>query len=125
MVTTQTSHEEFQTPHSAINELIHRNGHGNGNWKSRGAVFGLLGGFIALLVGSVITLISWFSDPVWHGIFMHQAATSLFVLGIPLLIFGAHCLDLIDRENKLAGASQRNRQENASADEKTKDHDLE
>jgi hypothetical protein len=67
-------------------------------WKSRGVVFGLIGGLMAPILGSMLTVISWFSNPAWHGLSLHAAATSLFVVALPLLILGAHCLDLLDKE---------------------------
>ena len=103
MVTTYTLQEDFPAPHSAIKQLLHE----TWNWKSSVAVIGLCGGFIAPVFGAVVTVISWFIDPAWHGLFLHQAATSLFILAIPLLILGAHCLDLLDKEQKLAQASER------------------
>ena len=77
---------------------------GNSTWKSRGAVFGLGGGLIAPVAGSILTIVSWFADPAWHGFSLHYLATALFVLTLPLLILGAHCLDLID---KTAGKKER------------------
>lgn len=63
-----------------------------------GAVLGLGGGLIAPILGSIITVISWFVDPAWHGISLHGSGTTLFALTLPLLILGAHCLDLLDKE---------------------------
>ena len=94
MVTNDTLSEEFATPHSAIRGLIH----GSWNWKSCSVVFGLCGGFTTPIFGSVVAVISWFTDPVWHGISLHQAGTILFILAIPLLILAAHCLDLLDKD---------------------------
>ena len=96
MVSTYRLKEDFPAPHSAIKQLIH----GSWNWKSSGAVIGLCGGLTAPIFGAVVTLVSWFIDPVWHGMFLHQAATSLFFLAIPLLVLGAHCLDLLDNEQR-------------------------
>jgi hypothetical protein len=59
---------------------------------------GLAGGVIALILGSIVTAVSWFIDPNWHGVFLHQTSTFIFVLAIPFFILGAHCLDLIDKE---------------------------
>ena len=117
---TYTLREDFPTPHSAIKKLLH----GTSNWKTRGAVFGLGSGFSAPVFGAVITVISWFIDPAWHGLTLHQAGTTLFVLTLPLLILGAHCLDLLDQENKLAHASQL-KTSDANADEKGHNNDLE
>ena len=66
-------------------------------WTSRAAAFGLLGGLLAPVVGSVVTVISWFADPAWHGLSLHIVGTYLFVITFPLLLLGAHCLDLLDK----------------------------
>lgn len=96
MVTTYTLPEDFPTLHSAIKELLA----GSASWKSRGAVLGLCSGFGAPIAGSIVTIVSWFTDPVWHGLALHQAGTSLFFVALPLLVFGAHCLDLLDKDKR-------------------------
>ena len=73
---------------------------GTWNWKNGAAAFGLSTGFIAPIVGSIITVNSWFRDPVWHHVALHQAGTTLFVVTLPLLLLGAHCLDLLDNDKK-------------------------
>lgn len=103
MVNTYTLQEDFPTPHSAIRKSLR----GSWNWKSCGAVFGLCSGLIFPILALILTVISWFSDPAWHGFFLHTAATSLFVVAFPLLIFGAHCLDLLDSQNERASAHLR------------------
>ena len=75
---------------------------GTWNWRNGTAAFGLAAGFIAPIAGSIVTVISWFRDPVWHHVSLHQAGTTLFVLTLPLLILGAHCLDLLDKDKKQA-----------------------
>ena len=82
----------------AVTELIS----GTWNWKNGTAAFGLGAGFIAPIIGSIVTVISWFKDPVWHHVALHQAGTTLFVLTLPLLVLGAHCLDLLDKDKKQA-----------------------
>ncbi len=67
-------------------------------WKSGGAAIGLLAGLSMPILGSMLTMISWFRDPEWHSLHLHHVATSLFVLTIPLLLLGAHCLDLLDHD---------------------------
>ena len=69
-------------------------------WKTSGAAFGLVAGLSAPIIGSALTVICWFRDPVWHSLYLHHVATSLFVLTIPLLILGAHCLDLLDKDKQ-------------------------
>ena len=70
------------------------------SWKTVGVVFGLCGGIISALIGSILTAIAWFSGPTWHGFAMQRDGTVLLFLIIPLFIFGAHCLDLMDQPEK-------------------------
>jgi hypothetical protein len=63
-----------------------------------GTVFGLGGGgVLAPLIGSLFTVISWLTGSIWHGIPVQRIGTIFLVLTIPLLLFGAHCLDLFER----------------------------
>jgi hypothetical protein len=70
-------------------------------WKSTGACVGLIGGFIAPLVGLALTALAWFVGD-WHGFHFGRSGTILFLLTLPLLIFGAHCLDLLDKDDERA-----------------------
>jgi len=72
------------------------------NWRSAGAVCGMCFGVISPLIGSILTAIAWFTGPRWHGFSIQRYGTVLLFLTIPLLIFGAHCLDLIDQEDQKA-----------------------
>ena len=75
-------------------------------WTSGGAVCGLCFGIISPIIGSVLTAIAWFTGPEWHGLPLHWGGTVLLFLTIPFLIFGAHCLDLSDRQDKAATKSR-------------------
>jgi len=80
------------------------------NWLSVGAVFGLCFGIFSPIIGSILTILAWVIGPRWHGFLIHRDATALFALTIPLLILGAHCLDLLDRRDvrpKVKSASAR------------------
>ena len=68
------------------------------NWKIRGVLFGFCGGLFAPIAGSICTIISWFTNPAWHRISFRSAGTVMFALAIPLLVLGAHCLDLLEKE---------------------------
>jgi|GEM_PF-950142 len=70
------------------------------NRSTCGAVFGLVGGILAPILGSVFTAVGWISGPTWHGFAIQRIGTVLLFLTIPLLLFGAHCLDLSDRDAK-------------------------
>lgn len=71
-------------------------------WRMGGAVCGLGCGIISPVIGLVLTAIAWFTGPEWHGLSVHRDGTVLLFLTIPLLLFGAHCLDLVDRERAKA-----------------------
>ena len=66
-------------------------------WKSTGACVGMLGGVIAPLVGLALTILARFIGD-WHGFRPGREGAVLLFLTIPLLFFGAHCLDLLDKE---------------------------
>lgn len=73
-------------------------------WTARaaGAVCGFCGGVLAAIFGSLITLAAWFDGSERHGVALHRYGTVLLFLTIPLLIFGAHCLDLMDKADEEA-----------------------
>jgi hypothetical protein len=71
-------------------------------WESCGAVCGLGFGIVCPLVGSFLTVIAWLTGPEWHGLHVQRFGTVLLFLTIPLLIFGAHCLDLMDKHDEEA-----------------------
>jgi hypothetical protein len=68
------------------------------NWTSGGATCGLCLGIICPLLGSILTAIAWFTGPEWHGLPLYRGGTVLLFLTIPFLIFGGHCLDLMDQQ---------------------------
>lgn len=78
------------------------------NWRSVGGVIGLCGGIISPLVGSILTALTWITGPVWHGLILHRYGSVLLFLTIPLLLFGAHCLDLIEKQAKKPSSLGRN-----------------
>jgi len=80
---------------SSVMDQIHLHGW---NWKSAGAVVGLGLGILSPLAGSILTATAWLTGPRWHGFFIQRDGTVLLFLTIPLLIFGAHCLDLMDKK---------------------------
>jgi len=69
--------------------------------KTTGACVGFVGGVIAPLVGLALTALAWFIGD-WHGFHLGRDGTILLFLTIPLLIFGAHCLDLLDKDTQRA-----------------------
>ena len=73
-------------------------------WQSVGAVCALCLGLISPFMGSVLTAITWFTGPQWHGFSLQRDGTVLLFLTIPLLAFGAHCLDLVDKKKGKEGS---------------------
>jgi hypothetical protein len=67
-------------------------------WQAMGAVVGLAGGLVTIIFGSAFSIISWFATSKSTGSFLGKYGTTLFLFAIPLLILGAHCLDLLDRK---------------------------
>jgi hypothetical protein len=76
-----------------------RRPHGN-QWTlhSVGAICGLSGGMVTCLFGCVLTVLAWVSSGS-QGRHEATAGTALLAMTIPLLVLGAHCLDLVDRDN--------------------------
>jgi hypothetical protein len=84
------------TPRSIITEL---RCHG-WTWKTCSAAFGFCGGVGAGVLGSILAAVAWFTGAVWHGHSLQRFSTILLFLTIPLLVLGAHCLDLLDAERE-------------------------
>jgi hypothetical protein len=66
-------------------------------WRSGGAVLGLCGGIVSVLLGSVLTAISWFTGPDANGLALQRYGAVGLFLTIPLLICGGVCLDLMEK----------------------------
>lgn len=67
------------------------------DWRTFGAIFGLSAGIISVTIGSLMTVVSWFQSPVGNS-YAKIIGTVLLLLTIPLLILGAHCLDLAKKQ---------------------------
>jgi hypothetical protein len=96
-MTTESSLAETKLIPRGLSEEVTVHGW---TWRASGAVFGLSCGIISPLLGSVLTAIAWFTGPEWHGFFIQRDGTVLLFLTIPLLVLGAHCLDLMDNRTK-------------------------
>jgi hypothetical protein len=91
---------ESLLPEMRMLGLVKRTRVDDWNWRNGGAFFGICGGLLSPLLGSTLTAITWFTGPQWHGLFLQRDGTVLLFLTIPLLIFGAHCLDLEDQQER-------------------------
>jgi hypothetical protein len=66
-------------------------------WQAAGAVSGLGGGILAAAVGALVSAVAWVRGDETGGLSLHGVGSLLLLSTIPLLILGAHCLDLLDR----------------------------
>jgi hypothetical protein len=64
-----------------------------------GAIAGLAGGVFAATFGSMFTAISWFVDNEGARQWLSTAGTVLLFMTIPLIIFGACCMDWGEKNN--------------------------
>jgi hypothetical protein len=68
-------------------------------WASAAALFGLGGGFLAPIVGTLLNLIDWLrATGVAHSQF-YKVSMVFYALTLPLLALGAHCLDLLEKKS--------------------------
>jgi hypothetical protein len=68
--------------------------------SSIGAASGLAG-IVALFFGATLSVGAWFAGQGSSGTWLHRIGVALLLLAIPLLAFGAHCFDCVDRESKV------------------------
>lgn len=66
-------------------------------WQAAGALLSLGGGAFAAAVGSLLSAVAWARGDEAGGLSMHGVGSVLLFSTIPLLIFGACCLDLLDK----------------------------
>ena len=74
------------------------------NWRSVGAATAFFLGILSPILGSILTVIAWATGPNWHGFLIHRDGTVLLFLTIPLLVVGAHFLDLMDKKDGTSGS---------------------
>jgi hypothetical protein len=67
-------------------------------WQSIGAVSGLVGGILSPVLGTLLIAVTWFVHSARVVSSLNTLSIVFFVLTIPLLAFGAHCLDLLERK---------------------------
>ena len=74
--------------------LVRKNGWG---WRSVGAAFGLGGGALSILLGGLLWVVVRFFANGNLGSFLNSVELVFFVIIIPLLALGVHCLDLLEK----------------------------
>jgi hypothetical protein len=66
-------------------------------WQAFGAVSGLGGGVLAAAVGALLSAVALVRGDESGGLSLHSVGSILLLSMIPLLVMGAHCLDLLDK----------------------------
>lgn len=68
-------------------------------WQSFAAAAGLCGGLLSIVLGFMDWAIVGILAPVGAaGSFLNAAGIVLFILPLPLLALGAHCLDILEKK---------------------------
>ena len=66
--------------------------------QALGAVGGLTGGIFSALFGAGFTVAGWLTANQGARQWLSTVGTALFFMTIPLLIFGAYCLDWMEKD---------------------------
>jgi hypothetical protein len=66
-----------------------------------GAAFGLIGGTLSIVMGALLWAIVALLAPVSPRSFLNVLEIVSFVLPLPLLALGAHCLDLLEKRPRI------------------------
>ena len=67
-------------------------------WEPLAAFACFAGSILSLAFGFAFTT-EWVLNAVRHPV-LHAVGVTLLIMGIPILILGGHCLDLMDKKNK-------------------------
>jgi hypothetical protein len=87
---------ELKETQARLRELHLWTRRGGWAWQTAGALSCLGGGMLAAAVGALLSAVAWVRGDEAGGISMHGVGGVLLLSTIPLLILGAHCLDLLD-----------------------------
>ena len=67
-------------------------------WQLLAAFACFAGSILSIALGFAFTT-DWVLSAVRHPV-LHAVGITLLIIGIPLLILGGHCLDLMEKKNK-------------------------
>lgn len=67
-------------------------------WEPIAAFACFAGSVLSLALGFAFTT-NWLLNAVRHPV-LHAVGITLLIIGIPILILGGHCLDLMEKKNK-------------------------
>lgn len=75
-------------------------------WQSIGAVSGLVGCVLSPVLGTLLIALTWSIHSERVVSYLNGLSIVSFALTIPLLAFGAHCLDLLERKSARASSTE-------------------
>lgn len=81
-----------------INYLLKNN---RGSWQAIGAIFGLTGGMLSIILGALLWAVVAALAPGGMRSSLNLVDIIFFVLPFPLLALGAYCLDLLEKRTSL------------------------
>ena len=87
---------ELSETETRLKELCNWSRRSGWTWPAVGAVLGLGGGILAVADGTLLSAIAWARGEGAGVISLHGVGSILLLSTIPLLILGAHCLDLLE-----------------------------
>jgi hypothetical protein len=90
---------ELKETQARLKEL-YLSSRGRWTWRATGASCGLAGGMLAATLGTLLMTCAWALGDETGVLSMHGVGSILLLSTIPLLIAGAHCLDLLERGMK-------------------------
>lgn len=67
-------------------------------WEPVAAFACFAGSILSLVMGFAFTT-NWLLNAIRHPV-LHAVGITLLIIGIPILILGGHCLDLMEKKNK-------------------------
>lgn len=69
-------------------------------WYHLGAALGLVGGFLATIIGLILTAMTRLAGSEIAASVTGQLGVWMIIATIPAMMFGAHCLDKIEAASK-------------------------
>lgn len=70
-------------------------------WQSLLALIALSGGILSPVIGAVLNLIVWFITVSHLRTLLNETSMVFYVLALPLLALGSHCLDLLEKKSSI------------------------
>ncbi len=94
-ITVKVHRDEFlEKQYLPVFRLIKNN---KWRWQAVGAVLASAAGLLSPLIALVLNLLASYTRLIYEKPFLSKLSTVLYVIAVPLLLLGAHFLDLLDK----------------------------